>query len=119
MQTIDQPKYDDWKAKQNGDPYGLECFNYAERWANLMEAKISDGMEIKDIAKDTSHEADTSGITGFMYGMAVSILAQCWKHGEQLRQWHNLDTQIGDEGEKANKEGGTLNPALLNIQSAA
>jgi hypothetical protein len=97
MQTIDQPKYDDWKAKQNGDPYGLECFNYAERWANLMEAQISGGKEIKDIAKDTSHEADTSGITGFMYGAAVSILAQCWKYGEHFANgttWiHKLETK--------------------------
>lgn len=48
-------------------------------------------------------------------GMAVSMLVQCWEHGEQLRRWHNLETQIGDEGEKANALGGALNPAVLNI----
>ncbi|MDA8315367.1 MAG: hypothetical protein M0010_09365 [Actinomycetota bacterium] len=46
-------------------------------------------------------------------GAAVSVLASCWVHGEELRRWHNLDTQIGTEGEKANASGGVLNPALL------
>jgi len=51
-----------------------------------------------------------------MYGWAVSFLASFWKYGEELRRWHNLDTQLGDEGEQANKEkGATLNPALLSI----
>ena len=68
-----------------------------------------------DIAKEQSHLADTTGITGFMYSMAVGILAKCWTHGEELRQWHNLDSQIRNEGEKANKSGKVLNTALLNF----
>ena len=43
------------------------------------------------------------------------MLAQCWVHGEALRRWHNRDTQIGTEGDKANESGGVLNPALLTI----
>ena len=69
-----------------------------------------------DVANECSNEADTEGITGFMYGAAVSVLASCWEHGEELRRWHNLKTQIRDEGEKANESGGVLNPALLNIE---
>lgn len=61
------------------------------------------------------YSSHTEGITGFMYGCAVSALAHFWAHGEALRRWHNLDTQIGTEGEKANESGGVLNPALLNI----
>jgi hypothetical protein len=45
------------------------------------------------------------------------VLASCWEHGEELRRWHNLKTQIRDEGEKANESGGVLNPALLNIEA--
>lgn len=119
------------KAKTaNTDPYGNACITYMERWANLMEAKIdaaptipNDTTEklvertIKACARDTSHEADTEGITGFMYGAAVSILSQVWEHGEALRRWHNLNTQLGNEGERANESGGVLNPALLNIGS--
>jgi hypothetical protein len=100
----------------NQDPYGLAAHTFAERWANLMEEKMSQGAKLADIAKETSHAADTEGITGFMYGCAVGILSQVWDNGEELRRWHNLDTQIGAEGEKANESGGVLNPAILNIQ---
>ena len=88
-----------WKksVKANQDPYGAAAHTFAERWANLMEARLADGETIADCADETSHEADTEGITGFMYGCAVSILARVWKHGEALRCWHNLDTQIGNE----------------------
>lgn len=64
-----------------------------------------------------SHTADTEGVTGFMYGCAVTQLYWHWVHGEELRRWHNLDTQIGDEGEKANESGGVLNPAILTFGS--
>lgn len=102
-------------VKNNDDPYGKAGVSFAARWADLMEAKIDAGAVLADVAKATCREADTEGITGFMYGCAVSILSQCWVHGEQLRRWHNLDTQIGNDGEKANESGGTLNPAILNV----
>lgn len=115
MQVIDQAVYDDWKAKNSDDPYGACGFRYLEAWANLMEPRIAAGEKLQDIAEATSHEADTEGITGFMYGCAVSVLAKCWIHGEALRRWHNKETQIVTEGDRANEEGGVLNPALLNI----
>ena len=101
----------------NTDSYGKGTVDYAERWANLMETKLPETTDetFGDMAKQTSHEADTDGITGFMYGMAVSILAQCWEHGDRLRRWSNLSLQVGNEGEKSNEQGGTLNPALLTI----
>lgn len=106
-----------WKKglENNQDDYGAAGYRFAESWANLMEEKIAAGAKVADIAKETSHEADTEGITGFMYGCAVSVLSAVWEHGEELRQWHNLDTQIGDEGEKANETDAVLNPALLSI----
>jgi len=108
-------KWNTW-VKFNKDPYGAACVRYAARWANLMEARMATGTKLVDIAKEVSHEADLEGITGFMYGAAVSMLATCWVHGEELRIWHNLKTQIGNEGEKANKEqGAVLDPALLVI----
>ncbi len=107
-----------WQAARaaNTDPYGKAVLDFAERWADLMEAKMATGETLEAVAESTSHEADTEGITGFMYGAAVSTLSQCWAHGEQLRRWHNLDTQIGTEGERANEIGGVLNPALLQIR---
>jgi hypothetical protein len=114
MKIVDQKIYDDWKSKST-DPYSARCFSYAEDWANKMEIYLAEGIELEQIAEKTSHEADTDGITGFMYGAAVSILAQCWEHGEELRRWHNRDIQIGTEGDEANDSGGVLNPAILNI----
>jgi hypothetical protein len=102
-------------VKANTDDYGACGIRYAARWASYMEREMADGKALTDIAKPTSHEADKEGITGFMYGCAVSILSQVWKHGEALRRWHNIETQIAYEGEEANESGGVLNPAVLRI----
>ena len=103
-------------VKLNSDSYGSATIRFVAAWAMLMEEAMSRGFQLCEIADETSHEADKAiGITGFMYGMAVAILSKQWEHGEELRKWHNVKTQIGNEGEKANESGGTLNPALLNI----
>ena len=106
-----------WKksCEVNSDGYGGAVMKYAERWARVMEARMAKGEELADIAEESSDLANEEGITGFMYGCAVGILSQVWKHGEELRRWHNLKTQIRDEGEKANESGGVLNPAVLNL----
>lgn len=114
MEVSDEAAWQSWKDN-NQDGYGAGVIAFAERWARLMQLEMANGQKLEDIASATSHEADTEGITGFMYGAAVSTLASCWKYGDQLRRWHNLDTQLGDEGEKANETGGILNPALLRI----
>ena len=101
-----ETEYQNGKAK-NKDFYGAGIFRYAENWADLMEKEMADGKDIIDIADRTSHEADTEGITGFMYGAAVAILSSCWAHGEKLRVWHNR--QYGHEG------AGVVNPAILTV----
>ena len=103
--------YKDWYNK-NLDPYGHASFTYAERWAEMMENIIESSTDepmkvIVDNADRLSHEADTEGITGFMYGCAVSILSHCWKYGEELRKWHNKEYNY--EGD------GIVNPAVLTI----
>jgi hypothetical protein len=95
--------------------YGAAVTRYAEKWARFMEAKMVTGSTVADCADACSHLADDEGITGFMYDCAVSILAQVWTHGEALRRWHNKNTQIGIEDDKANETGGVLNPALFSI----
>jgi len=106
MKVKDIKAYDEWKAN-NTNPYGSAIFRYAEKWANLMEERLTKGEKIEDIAKELSHKADTEGITGFMYGCAVSILSQCWEYGEELREWHNK--QYNYDGK------GVVNPAVLKI----
>jgi hypothetical protein len=107
MKVKDEEKYQDWKAK-NTDGYGAGIFRFAENWANLMEKEIEAGAEVKDIAERLEREADTEGITGYMYGAAVNVLALCWEHGEELRKWHNDEYKYSGEG--------VVNPAIVNIR---
>jgi hypothetical protein len=106
-----------WKkfVANNKDGYGGRVVRYAEEWARLMQTRLANGETIPECAEELSRMADDDGITGYMYGCAVSVLAKAWKHGETLRRWHNKETQIGTEGDRANESGGVLNPALLSI----
>jgi hypothetical protein len=81
-----------------------------------MEKHLDRGETVEQCAQKVFDEVDNRpgfGITGFMYGCAVAILADVWEYGEELRRWHNLKTQIGKEGERANEKGTVLNPAVL------
>lgn len=95
----------------NLNPYGHAVYTFAERWAELMEKDIHEcgGPTAAVIAnfERRCRQADTEGITGFMYGCAVSILAACWEYGEILRKWHNKE--YGYEGD------GVVNPAILTV----
>ena len=99
--------------KKNSDPYGRACFTYAERWAGLLEKKIAESADpekaIVDNAEKLSYEANAEGITGFMYGAAVSILSQCWLYGEYLRKWHNKEYYYDGDG--------VVNPAIITIET--
>lgn len=108
---------DSWQkaVDANKDDYGTCVMRYAEQWGRLMQVRIESGETVSDCAGELSSLANVDGITGFMYGCAVQVLAKCWKHGEALRRWHNKETQIGSEGDMANETGGVLNPALLRI----
>lgn len=114
MTLKDAAAWEKWRAN-NQDGYGAACCRYAETWARVMEAMMAGGSTVASCAKEASHLADSEGITGFMYGAAVSMLSEVWVHGEALRRWHNKDTQLGDEGDRANEAGGVLNPALLSM----
>lgn len=99
----------------NVDGYGKATLDFAERWADSMEARVERGERVGDVAEECFREANVDGVTGFMYGVAVAILSRAWKFGEDLRVWHNLNTQVADEGERANRDGGVLNPAILQV----
>ena len=77
-----------------------------------MEEKIDNSSDcpmkvIVDNAEKLSRDADTEGITGFMYGYAVNILSREWKYGDELRRWHNRKYDYDGEG--------TVNPAILTV----
>lgn len=112
-------KLDDWSyacAINCSSPYGHCVTEIADAWATEMEKCLDSGETVDQCADRVFREVDDRpgfGITGFMYGCAVGILANVWEHGEELRVWHNLKTQIGKEGERANERGTVLNPAVL------
>lgn len=110
MNVTNQALWQEVREANSGDGYGAAIVEYAERWANLMEARVTEGQTLEAVADQTSHEADTDGITGFMYGMAVTWLSRAWVYGEALRRWHNAE--IGSPDAK-----GTLNPATLSIDA--
>lgn len=95
----------------NQDPYGRGVYTFAVRWAELLEKDIEEsGDACKSIIENAnrrSREADTEGITGFMYGCAVNILSQVWEYGEILRKWHNKEYNYDGDG--------VVNPAILTI----
>ena len=102
------------KGKENNrDPYGKAVYTYLERWADLMEEEINSSDKspeevIPECADELSHDADTEGITGFMFGVAVNILSNVWKYGEILKKWHNR---------RYNYDGdGVVNPAIIVVK---
>ena len=107
---------EDYKKGYNNnlDPYGHACFVFAEKWASLLENEIDKGDDVMqtiiDKANETCDVADkyAGGITGFMYGMGVNILSQCWEYGEYLRKWHNKEYDYDGEG--------VVNPAILTVK---
>ena len=110
IELSDAKEWHNWKSK-NTDSYGACIFEFAEGWAKLMQVEIAKfkDSDMRNFAERTSFELGFLGITGFMYGAAVSILAKCWKHGEQLRKWHNKEYK--HEGD------GVVNPAVLTIKA--
>jgi len=103
-----EDKLKSWE-ENNKDGYGSAIITYAKNWGRLMQLEVSKGNKIVDVAEKCSHDADTEGMTGFMYGAAVSVLSDCWIHGEELRKWHNKE--YNHEGD------GVVNPAILTIKT--
>ena len=90
-------------------PYSLEAFKFAKAWAELMESKIGNGVEIKDIAEETKWEtAKKFDLTPFLYTLSIKILLKHWKFGNILKEWHN---QKYDPGNK--KKEGIVNIAVF------
>ena len=109
MKIKEQKKqaYDHFVEINSNDSYSYMVVTFMRRWADLMEAEIESGKTIPEVADKTCDEADTEGITGFMYGCVVSALADFWEYGEDLRVWHNSEYNYNGDG--------VVNPAVLTI----
>jgi len=102
-------------VKNNDDPYGGCCVKVASQVMKILDDEPGE-FDIYKIICRADDETKAGGITGFMAGAVASMVSQCHSRGEEFRQKWNIDHQIQDEGEKANKSGDVLNPALLNIK---
>ncbi len=63
--------------------------------------------KLSDVWDMSSSLADIYGITGFMYGCAVSTLSSVWKYGKELRVKYNSKFNYNGEG--------VVNPAILTL----
>jgi len=105
----------DENVKINTDSYGKACVDVARQVMEILdEGKDFDCHKIICQAED---DIGGDGITGFMAGCVASMISQCHSRGEEFRKKWNIDNQIQNEGEKANKSGGVLNPAILTIET--
>ena len=105
----DEAAWQESVSVNSGDPYSNGVTVFAERWARVMQVKLANGEKLEDVADASAQEADIDGITGFMYGCAVNLLAHTWEHGDQLRKWHNKKYGVSENVE------GTVNPAVITI----
>jgi len=103
--TFSEGGEEKWKmsVEKNTDFYGKGILDFAKAWAIYMEESTL----TKESMEEACKKADVNGITGFMYGAAVSLLSECWKYGEDLRKLHN--EEYGHTGE------GVVNPAIITI----
>ena len=88
------------KNEMTQDGRTNDIINYAERWADMMEQRISNGTSVSEAAAQTRYEANQENISWFMYGNAVRVLVNFWDQGEELRQWQqqsNRPQQVRQE----------------------
>lgn len=101
-----------WDASTGGvqTETSAAIIEFAQRWGLLMQMRIDAGAKLEDIA-DQCEKLPSSimGITGFMYGHAVGLLAATWKHGEALRDWHNAKYGVAAGAD------GVVNPAIVRV----
>lgn len=88
-----------------------EAVKIARRWAAAMEKQIEKGAKLSDIAEKTEKDVIKPGfMNSLRRGFIVNVLVPVWKHGEELRQWHNLRF-YPEQAAEANKTGAILSDA--------
>jgi len=109
-------KMEEWnhQVKINDDPYGGACVKVAQRVMEILDEEPGE-FDCHKIICRADDEANDGGITGFMAGCVASMVSEVHSRGKEFREKWNIDNQIGTEGEKANKKGTVLNPALLTL----
>jgi len=95
-------------VEKNRDDYGYGVVQATVAVCNALDDPTKTYKE----AHDKCHGF---GITGFMAGCMAQWVSHFHPRGEGFRKWWNSEHQIHHEGDKANGDGGILNPAVLTI----
>ena len=122
MSIVNKEIWDSY-VNNNKDAYGKCCVDVAREVMRLLDEDNTPLHEGYHPDKNTPHglicladdNIEAGGITGFMAGAVATMVSQCHSRGEEFRKIWNHEIQIGTEGDEANKNGGVLNPAILNI----
>jgi|LGVE01.1.fsa_nt_gb hypothetical protein len=76
-------EYNNYVELNSTDGYSKGVIDFAVRWAELMEKEKELNAKLVD---KLSSQADTEGITGFMYDCARSALYHFWEYGNNLKE---------------------------------
>ena len=115
MKLKDRAAWAQWELA-NSDFYGKCCVDVARRVMEILDEGAD--FDPHQIIKQADNDIDAGGITGFMAGCVAQMVSICHERGEEFRRRWNNDTQIGDEGDRANENGGVLNPAVICIDES-
>jgi hypothetical protein len=91
VELIDEERWLAMKATNvDNCGYGQSMVAYAERWARLIQLRLTDGRKIDDVAGRASYEVDFDGIRPLVLRRAVIELSLHWKYGRELlaESWH-------------------------------
>lgn len=72
-------------ANSDVGPYATAAFDYAQRWARTMEARMEAGATLASCHKQAGDDADVYGLSGHQQGWAAGLLCRVWAHGNELR----------------------------------
>ena len=71
-----------------------KTYRYASCWAKLMQHKIKNGRNVKEIAKETAIEAEiimgppSDDTSSYSKSLASWLLFNNWKYGNDLKKWY-------------------------------
>lgn len=88
-----EKEYREFIEINSNDPYSYGIVKFMQRFAELLENKINQSdpqLIINEYAEEIVREADTEGITGFMYNCAIGALVKYWEYGNELSHWAGI-----------------------------
>jgi len=109
MPIINQELWDQGVELNSEDEYGMDIIEATKNAMKILDNE--DEFDIDDVMNRVGGQ-----LSGFQAGIVSVGITECHSRGEEWRKAWNLREQIGNEGERYNREGGVINPAIMNIE---